>query len=76
MATFQLFLPKFIENLEKLKSLSILDYSRKINTMFKKTIVYEGLQYGGKQMCLQYGGKQMCLQHFWFGTRNLMTSQP
>ena len=40
---------KFIENFKKLKSSYILCYLRKIDTIFKKNIVVEGLQHGGKQ---------------------------
>ena len=37
----------FIENFEKVKI--IVNYSRNIDTIFKETIVYESLKYGGKQ---------------------------
>ena len=36
--------------LKKLKSLPILNYLKKIDTIFNRTIVYEGLQYGGIQI--------------------------
>ena len=38
------------ENFGKIKIVVYLNYLRKIDTIFKKILVYEGLQYAGKQI--------------------------
>ena len=38
-----------ISSFEKMEIIVILNYLKKIDTIFKKAIVYEGIQYGGKQ---------------------------
>ena len=39
----------YFQNIDKIKSIVNLQLLRKTDTIFKKTIVYEGLQHGGKQ---------------------------
>ena len=41
-----------IKNCEEIKFIVNLNYFREIDTIFKETIAYEGLQYGCKQILL------------------------